>query len=1075
MFKKLLFFVWVAVLAGSAFGGTAMWTNDAADDPNWNNPDNWFIREPCDTDPALVQYPDRYPNNQIDTVDVNDVGAGNKCVIDAQHIGPTKRAWCKRLYVGSGTSPAGTAFLEMTGGLLRVWSGSEPSFVIGALSGGGQNGEVTMSGGTMKAGALMVCRRAAYGKFHMTGGIVQLGTSPLSENGRLTINYGTGQGYLDLYGGEIQCRALRILDGGHLDIEQGLMKLQAGDARSDVWGFINEGKITPYSNNPNGGGRGIFMRVDYNKPLATTYLRARLPDMNEPWEHYPQNWASDVNLFTDLCWTPGLGPNYTHEKYELYLGDDSVDVNDANHWDAGVWDSPPGVRVGELPNDVNSYDPNQWPYDPNGLRLGTTYYWRVDVNDEGTIHRGQTMRFTTETGLAGIWSPADEAGGLAHDGVILTWTPGNYATGHCVYLGTDSGAVGDANTIDTSIYPYVYRGWQAVDNNTYDPNTNPPDPNGLRLDTTYYWRIDEDNNDFNDFPGTVWSFSTRNYYILDDFESYANTTALRAVWTADGSAQLNLATANPNPEHSSTQHMNLDYYNMPGYDKYADAIYTMPAKAKDWTFAGALEVLYLWFKGDDNMLDGNGDPMMSIKVEDKDSHVATMGFNDPCQIDSEWHNWNIAFSDIKEENASCDVNYVSKVTIRIGDGSTETLGDAYFDDIRLYAFRCRPGILKPAADFDNNCTVTAGDVQLFGENWLETDYFIADTCEPSDANLKLWYKMDYTDDHMGPGPIGDQIEQCDDAITQPLLAGEEQDANGWMFQFDGQAPDGPQDGNSHWVNDVDRGRVLWSRQKEREDLQDDHWRTTNSIVVNETAANLFYTFQDKTISVWVKMLKPGDRLDYTSNDKYIFGTTYTWCIALKTELDNFCAVFGPQVGTGDSEPNAFGHTAIKRDVWTHLALVAENDNSGPCGAAACTVRFYVNGRLRAVEPGRDRQDGAFYPTYTPHIANAGGFTYKGSYLHGAPECYIDDFRLYTAVLNEAEVAYLAADGEPDLYVPLDIEQNMKTKVGDQGVYNPANLDIVDFNDFSALAYMWLHKQYWPPAGKYELPDWWPLP
>ncbi|MCO4838856.1 MAG: hypothetical protein KC447_01895, partial [Rhodobacteraceae bacterium] len=44
----------------------------------------------------------------------------------------------------------------------------------------------------------------------------------------------------------------------------------------------------------------------------------------------------------------------------------------------------------------------------------------------------------------------------------------------------------------------------------------------LEWDTTYYWRIDEANNANADSPwtGPLWSFTTANFLIIDDMESY---------------------------------------------------------------------------------------------------------------------------------------------------------------------------------------------------------------------------------------------------------------------------------------------------------------------------------------------------------------------------------------------------------------------------------------------------------------------------------------------------------------------------------------------------------------------------
>jgi len=48
------------------------------------------------------------------------------------------------------------------------------------------------------------------------------------------------------------------------------------------------------------------------------------------------------------------------------------------------------------------------------------------------------------------------------------------------------------------------------------------DPMPLDLGKTYYWRVDEVNNVNPDsvWAGNIWSFTTTDFLIVDDFESY---------------------------------------------------------------------------------------------------------------------------------------------------------------------------------------------------------------------------------------------------------------------------------------------------------------------------------------------------------------------------------------------------------------------------------------------------------------------------------------------------------------------------------------------------------------------------
>jgi hypothetical protein len=79
----------------------------------------------------------------------------------------------------------------------------------------------------------------------------------------------------------------------------------------------------------------------------------------------------------------------------------------------------------------------------------------------------------------------------------LSWTPGENAVSHDVYIGTDFDDVNDANT---SVTLGVYR-------DNVEPNALPVGP--LHLGATYYWRIDEVNEAELDSPwkGEVWTFT----------------------------------------------------------------------------------------------------------------------------------------------------------------------------------------------------------------------------------------------------------------------------------------------------------------------------------------------------------------------------------------------------------------------------------------------------------------------------------------------------------------------------------------------------------------------------------------
>jgi len=71
----------------------------------------------------------------------------------------------------------------------------------------------------------------------------------------------------------------------------------------------------------------------------------------------------------------------------------------------------------------------------------------------------------------------------------------------------------------------------------------------LEWDSTYYWRVDEVNNTNPDSPwtGPVWSFTTANFLIIDDFEDYdIGNNEIWWVWI-DGLGYASHPTKPPHP------------------------------------------------------------------------------------------------------------------------------------------------------------------------------------------------------------------------------------------------------------------------------------------------------------------------------------------------------------------------------------------------------------------------------------------------------------------------------------------------------------------------------------------------
>jgi hypothetical protein len=178
----------------------------------------------------------------------------------------------------------------------------------------------------------------------------------------------------------------------------------------------------------------------------------------------------------------------------------------------------------------------------------------------------------------------------------LSWSPGENAAEHDIYFGTDPNAVTDA---DTST-PDIYRGRQST--TSYTP------PEGFEWGQTYYWRIDEYNNNGTISKGKLWVFTVADYLVVDDFEDYNDYEPDRIfdMWIDGYGSTTNGSTVGyAEPEFAAGEHFieteivhegfqSLPYF----YDndmKYSEAVMTLES-LRDWTIEYVRE-LSLWFRG----------------------------------------------------------------------------------------------------------------------------------------------------------------------------------------------------------------------------------------------------------------------------------------------------------------------------------------------------------------------------------------------------------------------------------------------------------------------------------------------
>ena len=183
-------------------------------------------------------------------------------------------------------------------------------------------------------------------------------------------------------------------------------------------------------------------------------------------------------------------------------------------------------------------------------------------------------------------NPASGATGV-NESTILSWRAGREAASHKVYFGTDKQAVTDGTAPVKTV------------------SVNSFDPGPLGFGTTYYWKVAEVNDAANPkvWEGDVWSFSTRESFVVDDFESYNDgDNRIYDAWL-DGLANGksgSIVGYDPAPFaertiiHGGKQSMPLDYNNTKS-PFYSEAERTWD-KPQDWTANGA-DTLTVWFRG----------------------------------------------------------------------------------------------------------------------------------------------------------------------------------------------------------------------------------------------------------------------------------------------------------------------------------------------------------------------------------------------------------------------------------------------------------------------------------------------
>ena len=238
------------------------------------------------------------------------------------------------------------------------------------------------------------------------------------------------------------------------------------------------------------------------------------------------------------------------------------------------------------------------------------------------------------------------------------------------------------------------------------------------LSSTYYWKVVEVNQaaDPATWEGEVWSFSTADSIMVEDFESYTNDEGGRIFdfwidgWEDDTNGSIVGHSESPFAEqttiHGGKQSMPLAYENSNGVTT-SEATLTFE-NVQDWTLAAVTTLSVSFYGASDN---ATNVPLW-VKVTDASNKSAKVTFGAAegedvtALAEPAWTEWNIPLGSF----ANVNLARVKSITVGLGNGTGAGL--LLFDDILLYPARETPvssATLVAHWLLDNNAQDSSGN------------------------------------------------------------------------------------------------------------------------------------------------------------------------------------------------------------------------------------------------------------------------------------------------------------------------------------------------------------------------------
>jgi len=574
--------------------------------------------------------------------------------------------------------------------------------------------------------------------------------------------------------------------------------------------------------------------------------------------------------------------------------------------------------------------------------------------------------------------------------VNMIWNPGQFAVRHDVYFGTNFNDVNNATTSDADIY----KGQQ--DANLYDPNEL------LELGQSYYWRIDEVNDyDPNVWEGNIWSFTVANFLTIEDFEDYSDDQQLTSSWSDGGwpsqggngsCATIQLGTRETSePVYVGDQSMSFGYANGDAgspYGVYYSETERVFDPNLDLTQLG-MKMVTFFFRGSSDPLYWDGPTsQMYIGLKDTGDTYQEVKYGEAAGEDIN----DIRLTEWQEWNIPLsefsNVEVEHVASIFIGFGDRT---NTTTPEGRGKVF------IDEIRRYPSKCVPAYGPVADFSGNCI-VDY--ADIA----IMAEQWLRTD-----INFPDIGITVQEP----ASPNLVG-------W-WKLDGNADDSSGKGN----HGTAQGQYLWVTGYD-EVNQGIEFAQGRILVPDDASLSPSSTV---SVAAWVEYTDdPGD-----SSRVVVKGRNDMECYAIEMGSERNCGSY-----VGDVNGTRYFADSNEGDVppgeWLHLA----------CTYDGTQVTLYINGLVEDTEPA----EGIQLSQDANGLAIGNRSDANDRPYHGK----VDDVRVYDYGLSQAQVAWLASDGEA--YVPLRTQVNLYDA-------EPKGEKAANLRDLAALINDWMKEILWP--------------